>query len=187
MRQAGPMTSYRRLKIPGATYFFTLCLEDRDSTALTDHIDALRAAYAATLRELPALCPAMVVLPNHLHAIWTEPGDQVTYSERWRRIKARFSHAVGKADEISLSKQRKREAGLWQRRFWEHGLRSEAEFVAAMDYCHQNPVKHGWVARPEDWEYSSFSRRMGNIAHLAPGYFPRQIQPPPYTRLPSGA
>lgn len=183
------MTSYRRLKRPGATYFFTLCLEDPDSTLLTDHITTLRAAYATTLRELPALCPAMVVLPNHLHAIWTEPVGSVAYSERWQRIKGRFSHAVGKARQISASKLRKREAGLWPRRFWEHCLRDEAEFIAAMTYCHMNPVKHGLVSRPEDWEFSSFSVRMGSIAHPTPcaGHFPRQIQPPPNTRLPSGA
>ncbi len=181
------MTSYRRLKSPGDAYIFTLCLEDRESTLLVDHIDALRAAYCATLRELPALCPAIVVLPNHLHAIWVEPPGEVNYSERWRRIKARFSHTIGKAPVISPSKLRRREAGLWQRRFWEHRIRTAAEFVAIMDDCRMNPVRHGLVAQPEDWEFSSFTRRMGNIAHPTLPYRPRQIQPPPNTRLPSCA
>ena len=160
----GYMTSYRRLKIPGATYFFTLCLEDRESRLLIDRIADLRAAYAATLSEMPALCPAMVVLPNHLHAIWAEPEGEVQFSERWRRIKARFSHRVGRAEEISGSKLRKRETGVWQRRFWEHGVRGEADFLTAMNYCYMNPVKHGLVDRPEDWAYSSFTRRGQRIS-----------------------
>jgi putative transposase len=159
------MTNYRRFKIPGATYFFTLCLEERGSRLLVDRIADLRSAYAQTVRELPVFCPAMVVLPDHLHAIWTEPAGEVNYSERWRRIKARFSHLVGPAFVVNHSKARKREAGVWQRRFWEHTVRDEAELRAAMVYCQMNPVKHGLVTCPEDWPYSSYVRRMGNIAH----------------------
>ncbi len=159
------MTSYRRLRIPGATYFFTLCLEDREGTTLVDEIECLRDAYRRTITELPVLCPAMVILPNHLHAIWTEPPGQCRFSERWRRIKGRFSHSLGPASIICASKRTKREAGIWQRRFWEHCIRNEDEFLAAMDYCRMNPVKHGLVQNPQDWPYSSFTRRMGNIAH----------------------
>ena len=168
-----PMTSYRRLKRPGASYFFTVCLEDRDSTLLVDQIDALRAAYAATLRELPVLCPAIVVLPNHLHAIWTEPAGEVNYSERWRRIKARFSHSIGRAETVCPSKQRKREAGRWQRRFWEHALRDEADFLAAMAACRIDPVTHGLVTRPEDWAFSSFTRRGGAPVRPVAAWPPR--------------
>jgi putative transposase len=163
------MTQYRRRRIPGATYFFTLCLEDRDSRLLIDHIQILRAAYGKTLRELPAQCSAIVVLPNHLHAIWTEPEGQVQFSERWRRIKARFSHAIDQDFHPNLSKSAKRERGLWQRRFWEHAIRNEAEFIAAMEACHLDPVHHGLVKHPQDWDYSSFNRRMGNIAHPTHG------------------
>lgn len=166
------MTNYRRLRLPGATYFFTLCLEDRDSTLLTDHIETLRAAYVKTLQELPALCPAMVVLPNHLHAIWTEPQGAVHYSERWRRIKARFSHALPQDFSPNASKQAKRERGIWQRRFWEHAIGGESEFVAAMEFCHFNPVKHGLVSHPLDWQYSSLTRRMGNTAHPTEAFSP---------------
>ncbi len=161
------MTQYRRLRLPGASYFFTLCLETRGSTRLVDHIATLRTAYAATLRELPVLCPAMVVLPDHLHAIWTEPEGVVLYSERWRRIKARFSHALSGEFAPNARKSRKRERGLWQRRFWEHAIRGEADFLAAMDYCRLNPVKHGLVENPEDWAFSSFTRRMGDLPIMA--------------------
>lgn len=159
------MTNCRRLRIPGATYFFTVVLEDRESTVLIDHVAALRSAYRTTLHELPALCPAMVVLPNHLHAIWTEPAGDVQFSERWRRIKARFSRAVDHDFSANDSKRGKRERGLWQRRFWEHAIRGEADLDAAMEYCRLNPVKHGLVLSPEDWPYSSFHRQMGRIAH----------------------
>jgi len=159
------MTNYRRFKIPGASYFFTLCLEARGSTLLVDRIADLRSAYALTLRELPVVCPAIVILPDHLHAIWTGPLGEVNYSERWRRIKARFSHVVGPALVVNNSKARKGEAGIWQRRFWEHTLRDEAELRAAMFYCQMNPVKHGLVRCAEDWPYSSYVRRMGDITH----------------------
>ena len=152
------MTAYRRMILPEGTYFFTLCLEDRDGTTLVDQIDQLRAAYAFTTREMPVTCHAMVVMPNHLHAIWTEPG-LAKFPERWRRIKARFSHAVEGDFAPNASKQRKGERGLWQRRFYEHAIRSEREFDKAMEYCRMNPVQHGLVAAPEHWAYSSFTRR----------------------------
>lgn len=160
------MTSYRRLRIPGATYFFTVCLEDRQSGLLVDHIDDLRWAYAKTVQELPVQCLAMVILPDHLHAIWTEPEGSVHFSERWRRIKARFSHGQPRRTQVSESKALKRERGIWQRRFWEHAIRDEFELARGLEYCLQNPVKHGLVSDPADWPYSSFHRRrMGSIAH----------------------
>jgi len=152
------MTAYRRLRIPGATYAFTVCLQDRGSTRLVDDINALRMAYAVTIRELPVQCRAMVVLPDHLHAIWTEPEGEVQFSERWRRIKARFSHAVAGDFAPNASKARRRERGLWQRRFWEHAIRDDAELQAAVAYCRTDPVRHGLVTHPGDWPCSSFAR-----------------------------
>lgn len=151
------MTNYRRLIVPDATYFFTVCLEDREGRDLVDHIDKLRAAYAFALYEMPVRTEAIVILPNHLHAIWTEPG-RPRFSDRWQRIKARFSLAVEGDYSPNASKARRREKGLWQRRFYEHMIRTEAEFDKAMDYCRQNPVHHGLVADAADWAYSSFNR-----------------------------
>jgi putative transposase len=161
------MTSYRRLRIHGATYFFTLCLNARGDTALTDHIGLLRQAYRVTTLELPVTCHAFVVLPDHLHAIWTEPASGVFYSERWRRIKAQFSHALPPMSTPSRSHMAKRERGIWQRRFWEHCIRDEQGFEAAMRYCHDSPVKHGLVSDPDDWPYSSFAKaKMGRLPIL---------------------
>ncbi len=90
------MSSYRRLRVPGATWFFTVNLADRGRTTLTDNIGILRAAYRATVAEHPVFCDAMVVMPDHLHAVWTLPQGDADYSVRWRKIKGRFTHAVGR-------------------------------------------------------------------------------------------
>lgn len=162
------MTNYRRLRIPGATYFFTLCLQQKGSTALVDHIDLLRWAYARTVQELPVTCHAMVILPDHLHAVWSEPEGDVHYSERWRKIKARFSQGLPIATDRSASKVLKRDKGIWQRRFWEHAIRDEAEFRSCLTLCQNDPVRHGLVKDAADWPHSSFTRRrMSNDAHPA--------------------
>jgi putative transposase len=160
------MTEYRRLLLPGATYFFTVRLEQRGSTLLTDHIESLRYAYALTLREYPVTCHAMVVLPDHLHAVWTEPEGGVWYSQRWQRIKARFSHAIPEGGQQRPSLDRKRERGIWQRRFYEHAIRNQDEFQRALAHCENNPVKHGLVSDAALWPFSSFAKgRMGHPAH----------------------
>ena len=164
------MTAYLRLRIPGATYFFTVCLEDRTSTALIDHIDALRHAYAVTVREMPVTCRAMVILPDHLHAIWTLPPDDSDFSERWRRIKARFSNQINARVPRSASKIIKREGGIWQRRFWEHVIRDEHALQSALTYCWQNPVKHGFAETPDSWTYSSFNKTAGKDGQYCPSY-----------------
>jgi putative transposase len=159
------MPNYRRLRLPGATYFFTLALRDRGVCLLTDRVADLRDAYVRTTAEFPLRCDAMVVLPDHLHAVWTLPPGDHDYSERWRRIKARFSRAVGGPPAGARSLRAKRERGIWQRRFWEHTIRDEADFAMHVRYCWGNPVKHGLVARAADWPYSSIHRdiRVGRV------------------------
>jgi putative transposase len=152
------MTHYRRLRLKGATYFFTVCLEDRNARLLTDRIGDLRMAYARTMTELPVFCDAMVVLPDHLHAVWTLPPGDADFSERWRRIKARFARDLPLPSR-SASKMEKRERGIWQRRFWEHAVRGEEELAQLVEYCRVNPVRHGLVAEPGDWPFSSFAKR----------------------------
>ena len=152
------MSNYRRARVPGATYFFTVNLAERGGSLLTDHVDALRGAYLATSMEHPVICDAMVVLPDHLHAVWTLPEGDADFSLRWRKIKARFSRSVGVEVPRSASKVGKRERGIWQRRFWEHLIRDAADYRAHVEYCWGNPVKHGFVARAVDWPYSSIHR-----------------------------
>ncbi len=165
LRHAGGMSQYRRFKRPGATWFFTVHLAERGSARLIEHIDLLRAAYRATASEHPLFCDAMVILPDHLHAVWTLPPGDSDFSTRWRKIKARFTHATGVRQECGWSKERKREAGLWQRRFWEHCIRDEAEYHRAVAFCLTDPVNHGLAKAPEDWTFSTIHRdiRTGRV------------------------
>jgi putative transposase len=152
------MSTYRRARVAGGSYFFTVTLEDRSSSLLVDRIDALRQAFASTRVELPFRIDAVAVLPDHLHCIWTLPDGDSDYSSRWQRIKGRFSRACPAGEEISASRGRKRERGIWHRRYWEHTLRDDRDFGSHVDYIHYNPVKHGHAGRVLDWPHSSFHR-----------------------------
>lgn len=167
------MTGYRRARVAGASYFFTVALADRRSTALVDRIGALRDAYAVTRAERTFRCDAFVVLPDHLHTVWTLPEGDSDFSTRWRLIKTRFVRSVGGYGPRSASKHAKQERGVWQRRFWEHMIRDPADFALHVRYCWANPVKHGFVVRPTDWAYSSIHRdiRAGRVeAEWSGGY-----------------
>jgi putative transposase len=152
------MTNYRRFRVPGGIYFFTLRLEDHAGTLLTDHIDPLRAAFRAVRTRHPFEIDAIVILPSHLHCLWSLPENDSDYSLRWRQIKSNFSRAIPADETISPSRRRKNERGIWQRRFWEHTIRDDRGYATRFDYIHYNPVKHGFVSRVKDWPYSSFHR-----------------------------
>jgi putative transposase len=152
------MSSYRRYRVPGATYFFTVNLEDRTSRLLVTHVEMLREAFRMTRAELPYRVDAIVILPDHLHCIWTLPPNDSDFSTRWQRIKSRFSRACSSDEPRCESRLHKRERGIWQRRFWEHLIRDERDLTAHVDYIHYNPVKHSVASRVIDWPYSSFHR-----------------------------
>jgi putative transposase len=152
------MTNYRRNFLAGASFFFTANLADRRLGLLTDRIDLLRKAFRDTRRRHSFTIDAIVVLPDHLHAIWTLPDGDADFALRWRQIKSAFSRGLTSGEEISASRVGKGERGIWQRRYWEHTLRDEADFARHADYIHFNPVKHGYVSRVRDWPYSSFHR-----------------------------
>ncbi|MDH3666403.1 MAG: transposase [Paracoccaceae bacterium] len=152
------MPNYRRALVPGATWFFTVVLARRGSNLLVTYIDALRTAIRTTRRERPFRIDAMVVLPDHLHAIWTLPPVDSDFPTRWRLIKSRFSRAIPAPGRTTWSRTRKSERGIWQRRYWEHLIRDEADLLQHVDYCHFNPVKHGLVTNPAEWPYSTFHR-----------------------------
>ncbi|AYC34512.1 transposase [Pseudomonas cavernae] len=149
---------YRRAFVPGGTFFFTVNLADRSQTLLTDHIDALRASIRHVRSLHPFGIPAMVVLPDHLHALWQLPENDCDYPLRWSLIKAGFSRAIGHSETVTLSRRLKRERGIWQRRYWEHQIRDEQDLARHIDYIHGNPLKHGYVSRAVDWPYSSIHR-----------------------------
>lgn len=157
---------YRRVKKTGGTFFFTVNLADRRSMLLTDCIASLREAVRTVKLRHPFHIHAWVVLPEHMHAIWTMPGEDDDYSMRWMLIKQRFSRAIASHERVNASKRRKGERGVWQRRFWEHQIRNDIDLAHHVDYVHINPVKHGYVERASAWPYSSIHRyiRQGDLA-----------------------
>ena len=149
------MVSYRRNYIPGGTYFFTVTLADRNSDLLVRHIALLRSAFRTVKALRRFRIDAIVVLPEHLHAVLTLPPGDAGYPSRWKSIKARFTRALVAQGHALLCDDRG-EYTLWQRRYWEHTIRDEADFRRHVDYIHFNPVKHGLAARVVDWPHSSF-------------------------------
>jgi putative transposase len=152
------MPDYRRNRVPGGTYFFTVNLHDRCSSLLVSEINVLRAVVKHVRNDIPFYIDAWVVLPDHMHAIWTLPPGDADYSSRWRSIKKRFSWAMPAVEQRSTVHRLRAERGIWQRRFWEHTIRDQGDYAAHMDYVHFNPVKHGLVAATADWPFSSFHR-----------------------------
>ena len=152
------MPNYRRAFVPGGCWFFTVNLLERRRTLLVDHIATLREAVATTRQGHPFIIGAMVVLPDHLHAVWTLPPGDCDFSTRWRLIKTRFARALPRQERLSAVRMARGERGIWQRRFWEHLIRDEPDYARHIEYCYINPLKHQLVARVIDWPHSSFHR-----------------------------
>lgn len=144
LRHEAHRSSYRRIYIPDSTWFFTVNLaERRDNHLLIEKIDLLRTAFRYVKERKPYLIDAIVIMPDHLHCIWTLPPGDADFSIRWNLIKGHFSRAIPKGERISPSRNKRRERGLWQRRFWAHLLCDQDDFNNHLDYIHWNPVKHG--------------------------------------------
>ena len=146
---------YRRALVAGGTYFFTVNLADRSTDTLVRHIEDLREVLDKVKKTHPFALVAMAVMPEHLHAIWQLPACDTDYPMRWSLIKAGFSRRLKTDERIYPSRNAKRERGIWQRRYWEHLIRDDGDLARHVDYIHYNPVKHGLVARPVDWPYST--------------------------------
>ncbi|MDT4292021.1 transposase [Methylomonas sp. MO1] len=153
---------YRRADIKGGTYFVTVNLAGRKRTLLVDYMDQLRMVINKVKTTHPFHIDAMVILPDHLHAIFTFPQDDCDYPTRWMLIKAGFSRQIPKNERINTSRLAKGERGIWQRRYWEHLIRDETDYPRHMDYVHWNPVKHGFLSRVIDWPHSTFHRYVKN-------------------------
>jgi putative transposase len=151
----GDVMDYRRVYVEGGCYFFTVTLADRKSDLLVQHIDCLRSAFKTVKQKHPFEINAMVVMPDHLHCLWTLPKNDSDYSTRWALIKANFSRAITKTELIKATRLKKGERGIWQRRFWEHTIRDDQDFYNHIEYIHNNPIKHGYVSNAQDWPYSS--------------------------------
>lgn len=152
--------NYRRAWHPGGTYFFTVNLLQRHGNDLwVRHIESLRDAVRRVRRHHPFVIHGWVMLPDHLHCVIELPLNDCDFPLRWRLIKLLFSKSLPVTERRSSVRQQRGERGIWQRRYWEHLIRNEQDFIAHMDYVHFNPVKHGWVHAVVDWPYSTFHRR----------------------------
>ena len=152
---------YRRSRIAGGTYFFTVNTYNRNRfLCIPENVELLRQAFRYTIQRHPTQIDAIVLLPDHLHSIWTLPVGDYNYSMRWRLIKSYFSrHCQDKYEGVvSKSRKTKQARAFWQHKFWEHTIRDDQDFIKHVEYIHYNPVKHGLVSAPKDWEYSSFHR-----------------------------
>ena len=161
------MPNYRRARVPGTTYFFTVNLRDRSSDLLIREVDLLREAVRAVRARHPFHINAWVVLPEHMHCMWTLPPGDADFAVRWKAIKFAFAKRLPISECLTLKQQQRRERGIWQRRYWEHLIRDEQDYQRHFDYIHFNPLKHGHVARLVDWRYSSFHRA------VAMGVYPK--------------
>ena len=157
------MSHYRRWYVPGGTYFFTVVTYRRYPYFQSD---AARQLLGAVMREVQAESPfqvvATVLLPDHLHAVWTLPAGDSDYSTRWKRIKARFTDrwlaSGGHEERVTLAQERRGNRGIWQKRFRENTIDDQDYLTRVCDYIHYNPVKHGYVLAPRDWPQSTFLR-----------------------------
>jgi len=153
------MANYRRLYAKGGTYFFTVVTQERRPIfSKEDSVKNLRESFETVMEKRPFTVDAVVVLPDHIHCIWSLPNNESDFSTRWKEIKYRFSINSRESFPPTDSMRKKKEKGLWQRRFWEHLIRDQDDFNRHVDYIHYNPVKHGLVKRPMDWPHGSFHR-----------------------------
>lgn len=159
------MSRYRRANTEGASYFFTV-VTYRRRTFLCDEFvrNALRQAINKVRMQYPFTIETWVLLPDHIHTIWTLPPNDANFSLRWQLIKRHVTkqcaEQLHRAEWMTQSKTKHRESTLWQRRYWEHQIRDELDFKRHVDYCHYNPVKHALVSQVKDWPYSSFHRHV---------------------------
>lgn len=157
------MPEYRRYRVAGGSYFFTLATyERRRLLAGAEDVELLRESLRSVRAQWPFETIAAVILPDHLHFIWALPPGDDNYSRRVGRLKALFSSRYAQTHPpsmpASLSRRKHRESTVWQRRYWEHAIRDEHDLKRHLDYIHYNPVKHGLAECPHAWPYSSFLR-----------------------------
>ncbi|MBU1211116.1 MAG: transposase [Alphaproteobacteria bacterium] len=168
------MPNYRRTLIPGGSYFFTVNLLDRKDDLLVREVAHLRQSFSRAKRRHPFRMDAIVILPDHLHAVITLPDGDSDFPKRWRLIKTYFSRLIPNSEARSDVRRRRNERGIWQRRYWEHFLRDERDFIRHVEYCYFNPVKHKLVEYPRDWKHSTFHRDV-RCGRMTPDWSGREV------------
>lgn len=157
------MSNYRRANTKGGTYFFTVVTYRRQKFLCNENVrKALRNGILDVQKNHPFVIDAWVLLPDHLHCIWTLPLNDANFGKRWVMIKRFVTKQCGpdlrRNDWMNESKWQRKECTIWQRRFWEHQIRDKRDYEIHMDYLHYNPVKHGYVKSVIDWPHSTFHR-----------------------------
>jgi len=157
------MSHYRRARFPGGYYFFTVVTWDRRPLFVEAFARrCLRHAWQVVQERRPFELVALCLLPEHLHCLWKMPEGDAGFSKRWAALKAIFTREYLRGGEPdgtrNRSRRRSKEAALWQRRFWEHQIRDERDLQRHIEYIHFNPVKHGLVAKPSEWPWSTYHR-----------------------------
>lgn len=154
---------YRRARIKGGTYFFTVVTNNRNKILCKpENVALLRSIFREVMKNHPFTIDAFVLLPEHLHCIWTLPPDDHDFSTRWRLIKSNFTRRCNSrlSNPLSGSRRQKKEGAVWQRRFWEHTIRDNLDFTRHVEYIHYNPVKHNLANSAGEWPYSSFHQHV---------------------------
>lgn len=156
------MTNYKRLYLQNRPVFLTLVTFQRNPI-LVKNINILRESFKTAKANYNFEIYASVVLPDHIHLILNLENIN-EYSVIIANIKSYFSRNINN-ENISLMKEKltqsnikKREKGVWQRRFFEHTIRDDEDLCKHMDYIHYNPIKHKYVQNIKNWEYSSFHK-----------------------------
>jgi putative transposase len=157
------MSNYKRWFVPGGMYFFTLATYARRPILTTEQgRNILRNAILEIRHSRPFNLFATVLLPDHWHMVMSLPVGDSDYATRLKRIKENFTQnwrRLGLPEaNVSQSKRRRGERGIWQPRFWEHTITDETDLEGCVDYIHWNPRKHNLVSRVRDWQWSSFHR-----------------------------
>jgi len=165
------MPNYRRANVPGGTFFFTVVSWRRRPVLCNQDIRAsLREAITHVRAIHPVTVEAMVLLPDHLHCVWTLPAGDANFAVRWAMIKRYVTRHCGRHSPAtactSASRKARNEGLIWQRRYWEHQVRDQQDMDRCIDYLHWNPVKHNYVRAVVDWPFSSFHR------HVQQGHYP---------------
>ena len=157
------MPNYKRVRLEGGTYFFTVVTMNRMPILTTPLARrCLSKAFALTKKRYPFKLKAICLLPDHLHCVWTLPESDSDYSTRWSFLKGTFTRLYlnggGVQGTKNASRKVRHEAGIWQRRLWEHLIRDDKDYYNHLDYLHYNPVKHGLVKSPAEWKWSTFAK-----------------------------
>ena len=157
------MPNYHRVRVEGGTYFFTVVTYHRHPILTTNVArEILHSAWIETQQRFPFETIAVCVLPDHIHSIWELPEGDSNYSMRWNMIKGlfskRYNQEFGRIEQLNSLQHKRREAAIWQRRFWEHRILDDEDLETHIDYVHFNPVKHNYVEKAIDWKWSSFHR-----------------------------